>query len=367
MSRLWITPEEMGDEGRSTFAYEACKTASFLLWTLSGRKYSGVTTVTEKYECPTRSVLSSSRYHDPALFPFEPYMASGAIYNSVGGNGCACGGSINNVHTKIRLRGRPVLQVSRVSDNGVDVDPEKYRLVNRSVLQASSGTSLDLCGLDVTYTYGVEPPAAGRRAARYLAQELTKSFEGKDCELPERVTSVSRQGVSVTVLDNQTFLDDHRTGIYAVDLFLKAVNPEKARKKVKVFSPDLPKATRSYGSSAPTLGPTDLGIVPGESFEWRLPLSGQYGELLTDIDWSPQGQISTWSGAIVFDVEPDRFEVVGDELVLTLSASETSRINLAGSGSWDLYAVNNNNPSTVIHVMNSNVYLVGQSSTATIV
>ncbi len=49
MSNLWVGVEELDDYADSEYAYEAVKTASQLLWSLSGRKYSGTTTVTEKY------------------------------------------------------------------------------------------------------------------------------------------------------------------------------------------------------------------------------------------------------------------------------------------------------------------------------
>jgi hypothetical protein len=45
-------------------------------------------------------------------------------------------------------------------------------------------------------------------------------------------------------LDNQDFLDDLKTGVYAVDLFLRSVNPDKARVKSKVFSVDIPRGRR---------------------------------------------------------------------------------------------------------------------------
>ena len=373
MSTLWVTPEEMGQAGRSAYAYEASKTASFILWALSGRKYSGTTTVTEKYESPCRRPLSVRQLSEPGLFAIEPYLRDGDVYNAVSGgvSGCGCNGAINGVHTKLRLRGRPVRSISRVVSGGKEIDPSKYQLVNGSLLQAAPGASLDLRGIEVTYTYGIEPPQAGRRAARYLAAELVKSYSGEDCDLPERVTSVNRQGVSVTVLDDQAFLDDQRTGIYAVDLFLKTVNPDKARKPSRVFSPDLPRGNRVFRSSTSVnlaeAGPYDLVITPGEAFEWRLPLTGAQNTLLLDDDWDPQGQISTWSGAILFEFEPGRFQIEGNELVLNLTASETGRMSLGGSGAWDLYALNVNDLSTVIHVMNSNVYLAGSSPSVPIV
>ena len=64
------------------------------------------------------------------------------------------------------------------------------------------------------------------------------------CLLPDRVTSISRQGVSFTILDPQNFLKEGRTGLYNVDLFIKSVNPVNALKKAKIFSPDVPKGIR---------------------------------------------------------------------------------------------------------------------------
>jgi hypothetical protein len=83
-----------------------------------------------------------------------------------------------------------------------------------------------------------------------LATELVKLYEDDDtCALPQRVTSIARQGVSYTVLDNQDFIDELKTGLYAIDLFLKTANPDKARARARVFSPDQPRARRITGAS----------------------------------------------------------------------------------------------------------------------
>jgi hypothetical protein len=93
-------------------------------------------------------------------------------------------------------------------------------------------------------------PASGRAAARILANELVKLYANDDtCALPQRVTSIVRQGVTYTVLDQQSFIDELKTGIYAIDLFLRAVNPDKARARSRVFSPDTPRARRIVGKS----------------------------------------------------------------------------------------------------------------------
>ena len=45
---LWIQPEELGAYADTEFAQEAAETASYLMWAMSGRKYTGEVTVTVK-------------------------------------------------------------------------------------------------------------------------------------------------------------------------------------------------------------------------------------------------------------------------------------------------------------------------------
>lgn len=93
----------------------------------------------------------------------------------------------------------------------------------------------------VTYGYGIAPPASGVAAAVELAGQLLLSEQGSDdCRLPERVTSITRQGVTMTALDPMDFLADGRTGLYAVDLFLAAENPGgRAKVPSTVWSPQV--------------------------------------------------------------------------------------------------------------------------------
>lgn len=358
MPHLWVTPEELGDDAASAYAYEACKVASFVLWAFSGRKYSGTRTVTERYECACRSAPRASlRNIQAGLFDAEPYMTDGAITNRFG---CGCSGTVGGQHVRLRLRGRPVRSVQQVISGGVVLDPGDYQVVNSQVLQAAPGGSLDVCGLEVTYTYGVEPPTAGRRAARQLAEQLALGMAGEDCELPDRVTSVSRQGVSYTILDNQDFLDDLRTGVYAVDLFLRAVNPDKARRPARVFSPDLHRASRVTTKAASPISPYDLPVIPGEATTWTVSLAAINAGILLQDDWDPQGQISAWNGAMLYEFDPSRFTIASGSLTLALTGVETSKIDMGGNVTWDLYAVNG---SSVVHLLNSNVRLAEQQAT----
>jgi hypothetical protein len=251
-SNLWATTEELGVYADSDYAYDAVKTASHLLWAMSGRKFSGVTRVTERYVSAYDPYLrlGGSRLN------YAPTLIAGKVENIfMGGHGRFShhdfqGDGTSN-YSRVRLRGRKVVEVHELRDMyGNIIDPETYYLSDHSTVIGTPNASWSSANVEVTYTYGSPPPASGRAAARILATELVKLFEDDDtCALPQRVTSVVRQGVVYTVLDNQSFVEELKTGVYAVDLFLKAVNPDKARARSRVFSPDVARGRRITGKS----------------------------------------------------------------------------------------------------------------------
>lgn len=233
MATPWITADDLEDP-TDVEAVGAARAASMLLYQLSGRKYPGLATTTEFYERP----------EDCSGYRLDRVIQTAQSYAT--GYGC-----LHHPRRRLRLRRRPVRSVTelRVSpdDDRRLVDPSEYQVVDRTYLRALPGASWSPCtqDLEVTYTSGAQVPEAGLRAARVLGNELLKARTGdSSCQLPDRVTSLSRQGVSFTILDPQDFLKEGRTGLYEVDLFLASANPDKARKRAKVFSPDLPRAGR---------------------------------------------------------------------------------------------------------------------------
>jgi hypothetical protein len=298
MSNLWITPEELGVYADSEFAYEAAKAASNILWALSGRKYSGITTVTERYVCATLSY----RY-GPSTRNNKVELVLGDVYNipySDTDSYTAVTTDGLSPQSRLRLRGRPVTKIHTIRNrSGVVVDPSSYYLVDHSTIQATAGSRWTPCDIEVTYTYGAEPPTMGRMAARTLAIEFAKLWAGDDdCMLPQRVTSVSRQGVSYTILDSQDFIDDMRTGIYVVDLFLKSVNPDKARAKARVFTPDVPRGRR-YTPKALKYGASNLDVVvtAGESGSTNIALSDINAYFLVEeLGWDPYVIVRNYGG-----------------------------------------------------------------------
>jgi len=72
----------------------------------------------------------------------------------------------------------------------------------------------------VEYTIGDNLPPGAKAATLYLSTEYGKAFLGEKCNLPERVTSIVRQGVSWTILDPQTFMDKGLVGISRIDSWI---------------------------------------------------------------------------------------------------------------------------------------------------
>lgn len=367
MSNLWTTVESLGDYAESDYAYDACKTASYLLWAMSGRKYSGITTVTERY------VSQFDPYFRTAGsgYKYLPTLIEGNVQNlpvgrdlRVYGNDYLGDGTSSR--SRVRLRGRKVIKIHTVRDrDGNVVDPKKYYLADHSTIYGAPNANWNPFNVEVTYTYGTPPPSAGRAAAKLLATELVKMYEGDDtCALPQRVTSISRQGVSYTILDNQDFLENMRTGIYAVDMFLKTANPDKARARARVFSPDTNRARRiSAKSPAIPLSSFDLYVTTdgGAVLLYLDEIGGEF--LLSDTSWVLSLVVSDWANEKTQTVANSTVLDTVDQTI-RVSANYSDIVSIIGSrdpGVMDLFATRPalGNPSIdeVINLVSSNVIL----------
>lgn len=104
----------------------------------------------------------------------------------------------------------------------------------------------------VEYVYGQGPPPGGIAAAASLGCQLSLARQPEtvgQCRLPKRVTSVVRQGVSMTLLDPLTLFSEGRTGLEDVDLWLASVMVGNSRRPATVWRPDLRKqSTRHVGT-----------------------------------------------------------------------------------------------------------------------
>lgn len=95
--------------------------------------------------------------------------------------------------------------------------------------------------LAVTYEYGALPPTVGVEEAIKLADQFMLYEIGSDeCILPETVTAVERQGVSIAVINPHEIITNGYTGIRSTDMFIKTYNPNRARVKSKIYIPGRP-------------------------------------------------------------------------------------------------------------------------------
>jgi hypothetical protein len=305
----WITADELGVPS-SELADEAIAGASWVLWMLSGRKYGGIRTVTELY-CQTglgqlgsnvlpttlrQSLLSGSGMQ------VYPMLREGALTNEVFGLCSTCGCE----HT-IRLRGGPVRRVEAVYDGERPIPLSDIAIYDYSYITAPNKCWCTCGDLEVTYTYGSGPPAMGKIAARDLASQYILAVTDEDeCTLPQRVTQISRQGVSWTLLDPQDFLDNGRTGLYTVDLFLRTVNPDKARLRSRVFSPDMHRG-RAYrwAQSAPQVVQLRPLVSPAAAPQ-PMTMAAPTAATLQATP-SAAGTVQVWSGRPLRWVVPGTF------------------------------------------------------------
>lgn len=130
----------------------------------------------------------------------------------------------------------PIVAVLEVKVDGDVVGPDAYRVDNDARLVRIDGhawpstqnhriADTELGTFSVKYQHGVAPPPGGVSACIVLARQMALAFSSdadavKLCQLPRRVTTISRQGVSLAVLDPLTLFERGLTGVGAVDLWV---------------------------------------------------------------------------------------------------------------------------------------------------
>jgi len=211
------------NEMDSTLLEQSLAWASDILYDLTGRQWGG--------ECPD------------TVWP--------------GTDSCAAPGYLPRSRRRgVKLPGYPVVGVDSVTIDGVEVNPARYRVEDRRWLvylpaagetrggwpsgQASGVVDGQPGTWSVTYRFGLAPPVGGRLAAAALGCQLALSCspdsEG-ECRLPQRVTSITRQGISLAVLDPLTLFVDGLTGLPEVDLWVQSVRLGRARRSASLMVP----------------------------------------------------------------------------------------------------------------------------------
>lgn len=129
---------------------------------------------------------------------------------------------INEFHYLARKDGEPFLSGNQFAPAGGTHDNEDDGYV-----------------FEVTFEYGLTVPRLIKRATKALACELLKGCGclAGPCKLPEKVTNITRSGLSMTVTSAADLLEKGRTGIYEVDMAIKVFNPIGMQSPSFIFQP----------------------------------------------------------------------------------------------------------------------------------
>lgn len=167
-------------------------------------------------------------------------------------NGCGCSSGDNcgcTVMREIQLPG-PVGQIVAVTIDGAALAPSAYRVDNASRLVRTDGDPWPFCQdmnlpdgdpgtFSVTYYRGFGPDDMVLSAAGELAYEFYLSCQGQECRLPNGVTSIVRQGITMEI--PASLWASGITGIDTVDTVIRIYNPNGLKQPSRVLSPDIPR------------------------------------------------------------------------------------------------------------------------------
>jgi hypothetical protein len=167
-----------------------------------------------------------------------------------------CGGECSCSALSEVLLPAPVHHVVEVKLDGTPLASGAWRLDDaRKLVRVDGGTwpwCNDLAARDdttvgtwsVTAAYGREVPALAQLAAGELGCQWLRAMNGEDCRLPANLTSLARQGVSISLPDPAQLLEHHQLGLYWADLFLRTYNPHGLARRARAYNVDAPPARR---------------------------------------------------------------------------------------------------------------------------
>lgn len=220
--------------------------STLVLWAATGRRYGRCLIVVRPCGPPNPVLYRTYNVEGGGFWTLLGAPGGGVIgpvsLTGCCGTGCACSPS------EVILPG-PVSEIVEVQIDGLVVDTNGYRLDGDRLVRigATWPVSQDL-GVaaggantwTVQYRRGREVPPVLQNAAGLFACEIAKARSGGSCALPARITSVSRQGVDVQLLQVEDFLEKGLTGYEQVDMVIRALNPSGLTSQPRVLSLDVP-------------------------------------------------------------------------------------------------------------------------------
>lgn len=225
--------------------------ASELLWAETGRRF-GVCEVTVRPCKKTCGPCGDIPFFDWDGFyygfstPYLPFLDGGVWVNIPP---CGCPDECFCSKAEQIPLPSPVCEIIEVQIDGAVLPASSYRVDDFKWLVRTDGEKWPRCQsaadlgepdtFGVTLTYGRPVPALLKQATAELACQLLKACVGQPCQLPQRISNISRQGVTIGYIDPQEFWRDRRTGIYVVDLAIQTFNPHRLTRRPSIYSPDV--------------------------------------------------------------------------------------------------------------------------------
>lgn len=252
----------MDPEVIAALCADAAACSSEILYMRSGRVFTGIA-----------GPVTARPVSRPIDVDTRSWMGGGGGWNAGWGNasyfGFGAGAVVSHFGTshvpEVELGDYPIDSVLEVKIDGIVIPAAEYELRDYKMLvrlrtsasenptarwgwptsQIGDLPDTELGTFSVTYTYGTDAGASGKRAARALAEFLILPDFGDPTAFPQRVSSISRQGISATVASVEDMMSKGLLGIPDVDYWLDTVNPGKRRRQSAVWSPDLGRQRRA--------------------------------------------------------------------------------------------------------------------------
>jgi len=195
------------------------------LWALSGRRVGLFTTTGELYRAPCTAACGI------------PYKGTDGQWRNGSGAAHSC--------CSLPLFQQPIRDIDAVRVHGVTLDPASYALEQSTLRRVGAcwpcEDECDPAPIEVDYQHGLRPDSFALLAAASLQCEFIAGWGGGACRLPSRVTSITRQGVSMDLDTAIDWANEGLTGIATVDAYLRVVNPNRLVQRSRVGSVDLPR------------------------------------------------------------------------------------------------------------------------------
>lgn len=225
---------------------QALEFATMIAWTSTGRQF-GLCELTVR-PCGRQCANCPNGWYYDGNGGWVPYMFNGMWKNCwCGAWECTC-----DPDCQVYLPG-PVYSIQSVQVGGESIPitgGHMFVLDQQWLVRTDTTECWPLCGdqnlapgdaeaFEVTYLRGKPVPNALAAATANYAVEYAKACLGLACRLPGRITSLSRQGVTVSMVDVSQLLAEGLTGLMELDQLIVALNPHRLKGRTRMWSPEL--------------------------------------------------------------------------------------------------------------------------------